>query len=76
MEYASGNSIKIGDKVRLGVTNEGLVVCDITNGFYSHEFPKIEWAHLETGILIYFKNFGIVHMDTIDPELNLVSRKT
>jgi hypothetical protein len=66
MKYLSGEEAQLGDLVRVGDSDEGLVVCSIDTDEYSSRFPRSEWALLERGILVEFDRLGLIHYR--DPE--------
>ena len=40
----------------------------------TEEFPKEEWAYLKKGIMVKSKEFGLVHHNEIDEDIELVER--
>jgi hypothetical protein len=74
MYYADGQDVKLGDIVRLGNGESGVVVCSIDSNEYSDEYTEADWSCLKNGAMIIFANDGLMHYeDTSD--LVLVSRK-
>ena len=71
MNYPDGQSIRLGDKVRIGEDSGGIVVCSIDTNEYSEEYPKAEWAHLSRGVLINFPAYGLIHYEA-EPDRDLV----
>jgi hypothetical protein len=75
MKYPDGQSIRIGDKVRIGEDSGGIVVCSIDTNEYSEEYPRTEWASLKIGVLISFPRYGLIHYeDKPDGDLVLIER--
>lgn len=74
MLYASGEEAHMGDRVRLGESEEGVVVCSLDSGEFSEKYPRREWLHLMRGILVEFENLGLVHYVFPEESLMLVGR--
>jgi hypothetical protein len=43
MQYADGQTIKLGDQVKLGGNASGVVVACIESGKFSEGYPRAEW---------------------------------
>lgn len=71
MKYPDGQSIYLGDKVRIGEDSAGIVVCSIDTDEYSDEYPKSEWGSLNRGVLIKFPLYGLIHYEE-EPDSDLV----
>ncbi len=76
MNYADGREARIGDRVRLGADDRGVVVCSIDRGEYSSEHPREKWGYLGRGIVVDFPKFGIIHYTEPEEDLVLLSRST
>ena len=74
MKYLDGQEVKLGDKVKLGQDAGGVVVCSIDTGEYCDAYPKTEWEHLKTGVVINFPLHGLIHYENPEPDLQLISR--
>jgi hypothetical protein len=74
MKYADGQDVMVGDKVRLGGDEGGVVVCSIDTGQYSAEAPEAEWSYLKKGVVIKFPKFGLIHYEKTEPDLALIAR--
>ena len=75
MKYPDGQDVRLGDRVKLGVDAEGVVVCSIDTGEYSSEYREAEWGYLKKGVLIDFpKKFGLIHYEKPEEDLVLVAR--
>lgn len=74
MLYPSGEEAHIGDKVRLGESERGVVVCSLDTNEFSQKYPRWEWLELKRGILVEFANLGLVHYVEPEESLVLVSR--
>jgi len=70
-EISRRESICLGDKVGIGEDSEGLVVCSIDTNEYSEEYPKADWAYLNSGVLINFPTYGLIHYEQ-EPDRDLV----
>jgi hypothetical protein len=74
MKYLDGQVVKLGDTVALEKDEHGVVVCSIDTGEYSEAYPPAQWSYLESGVLIKFPSYGLVHYKEPDPDLRLVAR--
>lgn len=74
MKYADGQEVMLGDKVSLGGDSGGVVVGIISSGQFADGFPATEWLYLKRGILVQFPRFGLIHYETVEPDVALVSR--
>jgi hypothetical protein len=74
VKYKTGEIVKVGDRVRLGEDESGLVVFCIDTDEYLAEYPKEQWSYLMTGVMINFQSYGLIHYVEDDEDLELVSR--
>lgn len=74
MKYPDGQTVHLGDKVRLGSDAEGFVVCSIDANEYTEEYPKAQWDYLQKGVLIHFSLHGLIHYVEPEEDLTLVER--
>lgn len=74
MNYADGQPIRVGDRVKLWNECDGLVVCSIETDEYSAEYTKEEWGYLKTGILINSEQAGLIHYPQVTDKIQLLSR--
>lgn len=74
MNYVNGEQVRLGDRVKLGDDNGGIVVCSIDTGEFSSAFPRAEWDYLARGVLIEFPRYGLIHYTEAEPGLALVER--
>lgn len=49
MRYASSEEARLGDKVRIGADERGVIVCSVDTDELSDEFPRSEWRSLGEG---------------------------
>ena len=75
MHYADGQPARLGDHVKLGDDCGGVVVCSLDTSEYAVDFPEAQWSYLKTGILVKFLKFGVIHYETPEPGLELLSRE-
>ena len=73
MKYPDGEEAKLGDVVCLGDNLQGVVVCSIDTGEYSEAYPQAEWGYLDSGVLIEFPSYGLIHYTSPDADLRLVA---
>ena len=64
----------LGDKVRLGEDDGGIVVCSIDRDEYTIENPKEKWGYLKKGVVIEFPQFGVIHYEEPEVDLELICR--
>jgi hypothetical protein len=78
MKYATGEAVKLGDKVSLGQDSGGEVVFIIDTGEYSPDYPKSRWGnHLKKGVMIHFPLYGLIHYEEeLEPDVKLIARAT
>jgi hypothetical protein len=74
MKYADGRDIRLGDRVRLGQDDRGVVVASIDTGEYSSGFPATSWGHLKQGVMINFPMYGLIHYEEAEEDLELIER--
>ncbi|HEX2253726.1 MAG TPA: hypothetical protein VHQ65_10715 [Thermoanaerobaculia bacterium] len=74
MLYPSGEEAHLGDQVRLGQSENGVVVCSVDTDEFSEKYPRQEWLELERGILVEFENLGLIHYADPEESLELVNR--
>ena len=74
MKYADGRDVRLGDRVALGADRHGVVVCSIDDDAYREGFPKQAWAYLGRGVVIAFPQYGPIHYETAEPDLQLIAR--
>lgn len=75
MKYYDGQEVKLGDKVKLGQDDGGVVVCSIDTAEYSIDYPKEQWGYLKKGVMISFPTYGLIHYEEPEADLQLISRK-
>ena len=74
MKYWDGQEAHMGDKVKLGEDNSGIVVCSIDAGEYSDEYPAAAWSYLGKGVMVSFPKHGLIHYAGPDEDLVLLER--
>ncbi|HYD49145.1 MAG TPA: hypothetical protein VEB21_12390 [Terriglobales bacterium] len=74
MKYADGETVHLGDELKLWGNARGIVVCSIETDEYSERHPRSEWEYLAGGILVDVSGLGLVHIDTPDASLAVVRR--
>jgi hypothetical protein len=68
MKYTDGTEIRLGDRVMIYNTEEGVIVASIDTDEYSDEFPKDVWSCLESGVMVKFTNGALLHLEDSNPE--------
>ena len=74
MKYTDGQEVRLGDRVKLGQDDGGVVVASIDMGEYSAEHTEAQWGYLKKGVMIEFPTYGLIHYEKPEPDLQLVSR--
>jgi hypothetical protein len=74
MKYSDGQEVKLGDQVRLGADDAGVVVASIDSGIYGEQHPCAQWGYLKRGVLIEFPKYGLIHYEESEPDLQLIRR--
>ncbi len=74
MRYFDGQEVRLWDRVKLGKDERGIVVCSIDTGAYSDEHPKTQWGYLMEGVMIHFSQYGLIHFEEPDEDLQLIAR--
>ena len=74
MKYSDGQDVLLGDRVKLGLDADGVVVCSIDAGQYSSQYPEIQWSYLNRGVMISFPTYGLIHYEKSEEDLLLIAR--
>jgi hypothetical protein len=74
MRYTDGQEVRLGDRVKLGDDEGGIVVCSIDTGDYSDGYPEAQWGYLKRGVMIDFPRYGLIHYEEPEPDLRLMER--
>lgn len=74
MKYPDGQEVRLGDRVKLGRDENGIVVASIDTGEYSGEDSEAQWGYLKKGVMIKFPLHGLIHYEEPEPDLHLVER--
>ena len=74
MTYADGQDVRLGDRVRLGQDDDGVVVALIETGEYSEAHPEAQWGYLKKGAMVEFPMYGLIHYEELEEDFKLVAR--
>lgn len=74
MKYPDGQDVRLGDRVKLGQDDGGIVVASIDTSEYSNEYPEAQWGYLKKGVMIEFSQYGLIHFEEPDEDLQLLAR--
>lgn len=74
MKYPDGQDVRLGDRVKLGDDDRGIVVASIDTDEYSDAQPRAQWAYLKKGVMIEFPKHGLIHYEQPEPDLQLIER--
>ena len=75
MQYPDGQLVKIGDRVKFGADDKCVVVSDIDGDEYSEAHPKEQWGYLGNGVMLESPLYGLIHMESPVPDMQLLSRR-
>jgi hypothetical protein len=75
MKYVDGQEVRLGDRVKLGKDDNGVVVCSIDTNEYSEEYPEAQWGYLKKGVMIAFPLYGLIHYEEPEQDLELIARR-
>lgn len=73
MNYPTGKSVSVGDRVKLWADRNGTVVCSIDTGEFAKKYPKSEWGYLNSGVVIETDSGEVLHYTEADEDLELIS---
>ncbi len=76
MKYWDGQDVKLGDRVKLGENETGVVVASIDTNEYSEHHSREQWAYLKKGVMIEFAAYGLIHYEEPEEGLQLLKRAT
>ena len=74
MRYSDGQEVRLGDSIKLGEDEGGIVVCSIDTGEYTDEHSEAQWSYLKKGVMINFPKYGLIHFVEPDEDLQLIAR--
>uniref|UniRef100_UPI003341A1DD hypothetical protein n=1 Tax=Castellaniella defragrans TaxID=75697 RepID=UPI003341A1DD len=75
MNYATGETVRLGDRVGLGQDADGEVVFIIDTGEYGLDYPESQWRCLKKGVMIRFPIYGLIHYEeVVEPGVKLIGR--
>ena len=63
MKYADGTEVRLGERVRIGNGDIGLVVVSIDTNEFDPQFSAEDWADLKTGVLIVTETGALTHLE-------------
>ena len=49
-------------------------MCSMDDDVYTDAYPREQWAYVRTGVMIEFPKWGLIHYETPEPDLKLISR--
>lgn len=60
LKYADGQEVRLGDRVKLGQDDGGVVVASIDTNEYSGKHSEAQWGYLKKGVMIEFPLHGLI----------------
>jgi hypothetical protein len=76
MKYFDGQEARLGDRVKLGDDDSGIVVCSIDTDEFSVDYPIELREAFKSGIVVVFRKWGTIHYTTPESDLVLLMRKS
>lgn len=73
MRYSDGSPVRTGDVIRMGDAI-GRIVCDIDDRACEAPHNIDDWIYLGRGILADFESLGLIHMEIVESDIELVRR--
>ena len=73
MKYWDGQEARLGDRVTLA-GSPGVVVASMDTREYSAGHSEAQWGYLKSGVMIEFRQYGLIHYIVADEDLLLVAR--
>ncbi|MBK9586045.1 MAG: hypothetical protein KA099_00330 [Alphaproteobacteria bacterium] len=74
MKYSDGTEISVGDRVKLGEDENGIIIGIICNSPNAdNEFSK-QWSYLKKGFMAEFPRWGLIHYEEAEDDLTFISR--
>lgn len=73
IRYSDSRLVRVGDIIRMGDAT-GTVVCGIESGICDLPRDFKDWAYLERGILADFETLGLIHLENVEADIELVGR--
>ena len=74
MKYVDGTDARLGDWVELWEGAQGRVVCSLDTGEFAAAYPREQWAHLRSGLLVESDRAGLLHYRLPDEDMKLLAR--
>src|SRR5713101_5064537 len=74
LKYATGEDIRLWDRLEVWSGCRGLVVFSIDDDAYSTRFPKEHWAYLGSGVMLDTEQAGLIHYSEPDEDMRLLTR--
>ena len=75
MQYPSGETMRVGDRVELWRGVVGVVVCSLDTHEFDDEYPEEEWGYLKDGVLVLSDATGLVHCQEAEATFRLLGRQ-
>ncbi|HUQ69421.1 MAG TPA: hypothetical protein VM165_07865 [Planctomycetaceae bacterium] len=73
LRYLTGEEIRIDDHIRYAA-KPGRVVFVVNSRQFSDEFPENQWAYLGGGFMVAVNDWGLIHLDEADEDLDFIRR--
>ncbi len=74
MKYSDGQDVRLGDRVKLGQDDGGIVMASIDTNEYTSEHSEAQWSYLKKGVMLKFPKYGLIHYEEPEPDLQLIER--
>ena len=76
MNYANGQPVAVGDRVKLWDSRHGTVVCSIDTDEFSKCYPQSQWGYLGSGVIIKSDSGDVYHYTEPDEDFEFIQPAT
>jgi hypothetical protein len=67
VRYSDGTEARLGDRVRISNGETGKIVFSLDTDEFTAEYPKRDWAHLKSGVMVLTTGGALVRFqDPLD----------
>lgn len=75
MKDVAGKEIRLGNHVKIGTADRGVVVFSIDTHEYSSDFQQKDWEYLQKGIMVRTNGDALIHFtgDSDSEDLEIIA---
>ncbi|MEO8308856.1 MAG: hypothetical protein ABI616_12535 [Pseudomonadota bacterium] len=74
MKYADGRELRVGDRVKVGAVDGGVVVASIDTGQFTDAQARTQWRFLKKGAVVMLPAAGLVYRKDLGSDIRLMQR--